>query len=395
MKIIEFKAENVKRLKAVEITPDGTLQVIGGRNAQGKSSVLDAIWLALGGAKATKDTSRPIRDGEESAWVTVDMGRIVVTRTWDDKGNKVQVKGADGAIHAAPQRLLDRLLGHLSFDPVAFTRLSAKEQREALLDLVELDVDLDELDSDRARLYDERTEAGRRDKDLGDITVDHSLPAEQQSPRDLISEIRHAEDHNREVLNARGQSAQLTERIATLEAELAEAKAALAAAKQTASRELVDTSELEQQLATVEETNAAIRANEEAKARKAQRAELKTERDKRTREITAIDTAKAKALRTAKFPVPGLGFDAHGVTYNERPFSQASSAEQIRVSVGMGMAMNPDLRVMFIRDGSLLDDEAMVALREQIEEHDFQLWIERVGNADETAVIIEDGQVQA
>ena len=79
MKIIELQAENVKRLKAVEITPNGTLQVIGGKNAQGKSSVLDAIWLALGGGKAAKDTPLPIRDGEATAKVRLDLGDLVVT----------------------------------------------------------------------------------------------------------------------------------------------------------------------------------------------------------------------------------------------------------------------------------------------------------------------------
>ena len=81
MKIVELQAENVKRLKAVEITPDGTMQVIGGRNAQGKSSVLDAIWLALGGGKASKETPLPIRDGEDKASVRLDLGDLVVTHS--------------------------------------------------------------------------------------------------------------------------------------------------------------------------------------------------------------------------------------------------------------------------------------------------------------------------
>ena len=71
MRIIRLTASNVKRLRAVDIKPNGTLQIITGRNAQGKTSVLDAIWLALGGGQASKDTPRPIRDGEESASVTV------------------------------------------------------------------------------------------------------------------------------------------------------------------------------------------------------------------------------------------------------------------------------------------------------------------------------------
>ena len=80
MKIISLEAENYKRLKAIEITPDGNTVVIAGRNAQGKTSVLDAIWAALGGREGNK-ASKPIREGAETAKVRVDLGDIVVTRT--------------------------------------------------------------------------------------------------------------------------------------------------------------------------------------------------------------------------------------------------------------------------------------------------------------------------
>ena len=129
MKIIELQAENVKRLKAVDITPDGTLQIIGGKNAQGKSSVLDAIWLALGGGKATKETVLPIREGESKASVTLDLGDLVVARSWTLKGTTLKVTAKDGATYRSPQKMLDELVGRLSFDPLAFTRLSAREQR--------------------------------------------------------------------------------------------------------------------------------------------------------------------------------------------------------------------------------------------------------------------------
>ena len=115
-----------------------------------------------------------------------------------------------------------------------------------------------------------------------------------------------------------------------------------------------------------------------------------------TEGLEALDKTKAKALEAATFPVVGLGFDDTGVTYQGVPFSQASSAEQIRVSVAMAMAMNPKLRVLRIKDGSLLDAETLEALRAQVAENDFQLWLEVVTTSTEGgAVIIEDGEVQA
>ena len=155
----------------------------------------------------------------------------------------------------------------------------------------------------------------------------------------------------------------------------------------------VDVSPLEDELEGVEELNQKIRANNAARERQARKDKLRGEYKALTEGLEALDKTKADALAAALFPVDGLGFAETGVTYQGVPFSQASSAEQIRVSVAMAMAMNPELRVLRIKDGSLLDGDAMEALREQVAANDFQLWIERVGNADEGAVIIDDGEV--
>jgi hypothetical protein len=88
-----------------------------------------------------------------------------------------------------------------------------------------------------------------------------------------------------------------------------------------------------------------------------------------------------------------FGFGEDGITFNGLPFEQASSAEQLRVAVAMGLALNPTLRVLLIRDGSLLDAENLGMVAEMAAEADAQVWIERVGEGDECAVVIEDGHV--
>ena len=155
----------------------------------------------------------------------------------------------------------------------------------------------------------------------------------------------------------------------------------------------MNTAELGERLEGLEATNAAIRSNNTARAKAAERQRLREAYESLTKRIQAIDERKAQALAAAVFPVEGLGFDDTDVTYQGVPLSQASSAEQIRVSVAMAMALNPELRVLRIMDGSLLDSDAMEAIRAQVADGDFQVWIERVGDADDGAVIIEDGQV--
>ena len=51
-----------------------------------------------------------------------------------------------------------------------------------------------------------------------------------------------------------------------------------------------------------------------------------------------------------------------------------------RVAFAIGASMDPDLRVMRILDGSLLDDDSMAILREMAAGHGYQLVVERVGS---------------
>lgn len=396
MKIIELRAENVKRLKAVHITPDGTLQVVGGRNAQGKSSVLDAIWLALGGGKAGKATTVPIRDGEEKASVTLDLGELVITRAWTQSGTTLKVTSGEGASFSSPQKMLDQLVGQLTFDPLEFTRLSAKDQRDALLGLVDLPINLDELDRQRADLFAERTTVGQEGKRIGEVTVDPDLPEAETSMSGAVAALRAAERKADEALEIRDLLDSSSRRLEQIREDLAKAEAEAAKWKAAADDigELPDPVPLAARLETLEEENQRIRANNAERVRTAEKEQLREQYAGLTQAIESLDTAKRDALAAAEFPVPGLGFDDTGVTYAGVPFSQASSAEQIRVSLAMAMAANPKLRVIRILDGSLLDDEAMSAIREQVAERDFQLWIERVGDADEGAVIIEDGEIR-
>ena len=154
MKIIQLEAQNVKRLKAIEIRPDGNLVVIGGKNGAGKSSVLDSIAYVLGGKDAIP--SQPVRKGEKKATVVCELDNLIVKRTITATGGgTLTVENKEGAVFKSPQAMLDALCGELTFDPLEFSRMSARKQAETLKGLVGLD--FSELENERQSLYDERT----------------------------------------------------------------------------------------------------------------------------------------------------------------------------------------------------------------------------------------------
>jgi len=148
-------------------------------------------------------------------------------------------------------------------------------------------------------------------------------------------------------------------------------------------------------ITSAESTNRKVREN---RAYTEQSAEARGSREQGsalTEQIEALDAQKAERVEAADFPVDDLSFGDGEVIFAGIPFDQASSAEQLRVSIAMGLAMNPKLKVLLIRDGSLLDEESMELVSKMAEQADAQVWLERVGQDESTSVVIEDGSVRA
>lgn len=427
MKIVQLEAENVKRLRAVTIRPDGNLVEITGRNGQGKSSVLDAIWWALTGT--THIQAVPIRKGENKARIRLDLGDIKVVRTFGKREDEtfttsLIVESTDGARYPSPQRMLDSLLGALSFDPLAFTRMDGKAQLQAMRRFVP-GVDFEAIEAANKADFDRRTEVNRQAKQLRaqavGITVPQDLPAERVDDAALVDELTRAGEQNAELerrkarheetarevrsfvdsaATARGQAQQLRERAAALE-EVAKQHDATAETLHEKIRtapalpEPIDTAALRERIAEASRLNAAFDARDrrdgierEAEAAEAKSAALTDAIAKRKDEMQA-------AVAKAEMPVPGLTFGADEILLGGVPFEQASSAEQLRTSVAIAMAANPKLRVIRVQDGSLLDEEAMAILAEMAAEADYQVWIERVGVSGTVGIVIEDGAIRS
>ena len=64
------------------------------------------------------------------------------------------------------------------------------------------------------------------------------------------------------------------------------------------------------------------------------------------------------------------------------------------MSFHMAVAANPTLRMMQIRNGSLLDKRRKAKLEQLAEEKDMQVFLEVVDTDQPCAVVIEDGHVK-
>jgi len=410
MKIHKLEVENVKRVRVVEITPEGNLVIIGGENGEGKTSVLDSIMYALAGKG--KLCELPLRKGEKKGRVQVELDELVVTRTFTDSGGgTLTVKGKDGRAYPSPQAMLDDLVGSLSFDPLEFMRQKPADQLNTLRELVGLD--LSDLEAKDKKLREDRTIIGRDIKQLQgqlDGMAHHAdAPAEETKLSDLLAEIERRKAHNESNAGKRKQIETVKDCLKNTQAKISELEAELANLRKVAAnyREMLeeqsaeisglvdaDVSEIQAKIAQSEQINRKVRENLARKNVAARLADCQKEYDALTKAIDGVADEKAAKLSAIKFPIDGLGFGADGVTYNAVPLSQASAAEQLQVSVAMGLMMNKGLPVLLIRDGSLLDAKSLKLVAELAEIADAQVWMERVGDGQECQVIIEDGMVR-
>lgn len=427
MKIVSLTAENVKRLVVVEIKPDGNVVEITGRNGQGKTSVLDSIWWALAGA--THIQAAPIRKGANEARIRLDLGEIKVIRTFRRKAEgegfttSIAVEGAEGARFPSPQKMLDSFLGELAFDPLAFSRMEPKEQFDALRRFVP-DVDFVAIENANRGDYERRTELNRFAKQERAaamvIVTPTDTPEELVDKSALVAELDKAGKDNEQLAQRRANrdrmardSKDLRDIAVTQRNEITRLRAEIASLEERAASNEEKANEIDQKLADAPPLPAAIdtapivKAIAEADARndnvrklsermkhhkRAQ--ELEAQVEELTQRMKDRDEGKRAAIAAAKMPVPGLEFGDGEILLNGVPFAQGSDAEQLRTSVAIAMAMNPKLRVIRIRDGSLLDEDAMKLLAEMAKAQDMQVWIERVDASGKIGFVLEDGHVR-
>lgn len=423
LRIISLTAENIKKLVAVEINPSGGIVTIAGPNGAGKSSVIDAIEWALGGTAGIQ--SQPIRKGQTKARIKLDLGEITVERRFNDKGSTLVVESAAGARFPSPQKMLDDFIGALSFDPHAFMRMDAKQQANELRRVSQLDVDIDVLDGQNKSDFEKRTDINRDAKakraTAEAITVATGLPDEPLDESALVDQIQQAGEHNaliekrkagreaaqRDANDKKADAVRLRERAAALRAEADEldksASSILAEAAELEKKideaeplpEPIDVAAVRVKLEHAQQVNAKIAARERRRGIEAEAEALEQKAEALTSQIEARKKARADAIAAAKMPVPGLGFADGIVTFNGIPFDQASAAEQLKVSFAIAKAANPTLRVISIKDASLLDDNSLAQIAEMATDGNYQVWLERVSTDRKVGVYIEDGAVVA
>ena len=416
IKINTLEIENTKRIKAVKLEPtENGLTVIGGKNNQGKTSVLDSIAWALGGNQFKP--SEPQRDGSvipPSLKVRLSNGLVV-----ERKGKNSELKVTDPSGKKAGQQLLDTFVEKLALNLPKFMEAPGRDKAKTLLQIIGVEDQLEALERQEKELYQERLYIGRTVEQKAAFAKEmpyfSDVPKDLVSAADLIKEQQEILARNGENQRKRDRLKEITfekhriydeaqrleQQIEDLKKRLQERKGAyeqVVRDEEIAMKDAVDlhdesTDELERSIENVEEINRKVRANldkekaeDDAKEYNRQYAELSAQ-------ITAVRNQKLDLLKSADLPLPDLSVDDGELIYKGQKWDNMSGSEQLMVATAIIRKLNPECGFILLDKLEQMDLDTMKKFGEWLEQEGLQAIATRVSTGGECSIIIEDGYV--
>lgn len=415
-KIAKLEIENVKRVKALKIEPtERGLTIVGGRNGQGKTSVLDSIAWALGGDR--KRPSDPDRKGSvNKPYLKITMSNgLEVER----KGKNSDLKVTDPSGNQAGQQLLNSFVEELAIDLPKFIESSNKDKANTLLKIIGVGKKLTELEQEENKIYNDRLlvgrDADRKKKYADELTFYDGLPDDFIKAKDLIDKQQEIlsrngdnqrkrqqvenlkEKSSREeylISNKKAEIERLQEELKQLNQTHAETVNDLVTAQKTA-EQLHDesTTELENSIAEIEDTNEKIRINQQKEMAEEDARQYQKEYEEMTGQLSEVRQEKSDLLTNANLPLPGLSVEDGELTYNAHKWDNMSGADQLKVSTAIVRKLKPDCGFILIDKLEQMDLDTLREFGQWLEQEDLQAIATRVSTGEECSIIIEDGEV--
>lgn len=409
VKINKLEIENVKRVKAVKIEPTANgLTIVGGKNNQGKTSVLDAIAWALGGNKFRP--SQAVREGSvvpPRLHVVLSNGLVV-----ERKGKNSDLKVVDPNGQKGGQQLLDSFVEELAIDLPKFMESTSKEKATTLLQIIGVGSQLAELEMQEAELYNNRRAIGRiadqKKKFADEQPYYPDAPKELISASELISQQQKILARNGENARKRNNLTQIKQQYLTQTQEVERLENLLNDAKhkcQTLMRDLeiaekstenlIDesTEELEQNIQQIDEINRKVRANLDKEKAEEDALEYGRQYRELTTEIDHIRKLKTDLLNSADLPLEQLSVMDGELIYKGQKWDNMSGSDQLKVSTAIVRKLKPQCGFVLLDKLEQMDLETLQEFGQWLEKEGLQAIATRVSTGMECSIIIEDGYI--
>lgn len=409
VKINSLEFENVKRIKAVALTPaQSGLTVIGGKNGQGKTSVLDTLAWVLGG-----ESYKPSEATRQGSVIPPDLkvelsNGLIVER----KGKNSTLKVADPSGGKGGQQILNQFVEQLAINLPKFLNQSSKEKANTLLKIIGVGDKLFELENKEKSIYDQRTAIGRiadqKKKFATEMITYEGVPLEPLSAAELIKQQQEILAKNGEnqrkrdnVYSLQAERNRLAEKVDTLTEELKKYTELLGkacedfeiASKSAEQLQNESTEELEKNIIDIDTINTKIRANLEKEKAEIDAESYKKQYDTMSGQIEQLREQKMSLLKSANLPLPGLSVEDGELTYNGFKWDAMSGADQLKVSTAIVRKLNPECGFVLLDKLEQMDVDTLNEFGAWLEAEGLQAIATRVSTGDECSIIIEDGYV--
>lgn len=407
-KIVALELENVKRVSLLnlEFSLSG-LTVIGGKNGQGKTSVLDAICYALGGERYRPGNLQH-EGGIADARIKLTLSNgLTVERT----GKNAALKVTDPEGNKTGQRLLDSFIEELAINLPKFLQATNKEKAQSLLKTLGIGEQLEVIEREERVIYQDREAfykvMDQKEKYYREMPWYDDVPDTPLTANELIKESqeimrRNGERENlrRNIDKAKANAAakqqrmeELSAMFAKAEREYHEACAELIKAESLPITPDESTAEVEAKLAELEDINAKVRANLDKEKAKDDAAQARVVYNEMSEKIKAIRERRMALLEGAKMPLPGLSVEDGELTLNGKKWDCMSSSEQLRAAVAIVKSVKPECGFVLIDKLEQLDLDTLHEFGAWLEAENLQAIATRVSTGKECSIIIEDGRV--
>lgn len=422
-RIANLRVENIKRIKAVDITPSKDLVIIEGQNRAGKTSIMDSISYLLGGKILIPE--QPIRQGEKEGFAKAVIGDFEVIRKWTNPyTSTLKIKTAEGVSPTAPQKWLDEKIGSFALEVAELMDMKKEDRLEVFkritgLKLDDLKVKYEKIQDDK-RLDTRQLEGIKKElatmRDLPEKAETENFDALQEERKekeqDNLARLK-AENENEEIRaiikndkdslqGLKQQIKGLKDSLIMLEQEEKEITEAIARNEKKYDEDVKKCVDMPSwDLTEIDERMKKANDMIELQYKYKRKEELETDKlvlqkniDKSLEDMEKIKKEKIERIKNNKLPIEGLEFDGEKIIYNGIEFEECSTAERIEIALAVAVEENPNIRVLLIREGSSLDESAVKRVKKLAKENNFQIWIETVHSSDSNAIHIEEGEVK-
>lgn len=422
LRILKAEIKNFKNITHTEVDLGGKSIVIAGQNGAGKSSFIQALYSPI---DSNYTPLEPIKNGEENAEIELSIGGILndemvtyIVKAHFDQGNKkgtISLFDQDGSKIKGGKSVLESIVGNIGFDIFDFIKkgrtstgkiseAGVREQIEILSDLMPLEgrQKLQSLELEKKTVYQKRAEVNLEVKSLEvksktllspDDVDKYSKEKDASEVKEKITKLSENIEKWNQVSANNVENDRLLEKLPSeiekLEELLKEKKEALSTAqdkkpkyeaffKKNPEKPSIDS--LSKELEKINEHNEKFKEIQKVETYKKDFQAKQDESQAMTDRLSAIKEEKKSVFAEYPLPVKGLEFDEESITYKGLPLNgeQIPSSTIISIGVRIGMAMNPNLRLMIIRDGSLLDSKTMNDILKICENKGYQLLVEKV-----------------